>query len=411
MVRVSYTVQLQFTQKLLKNMNISSYIAVEPEQGISSDIDLGLRALLFGSGDYSTLLRNSMSEARSNTIYRFFDEYYCCYIFMRLPDEKVERYFFIGPYLLEVPAKEALAQKYSSLFLTQETAEQVQQYYAALPIIEDENLLLTIASTLGTSLWGSEDDFSTEYVNYAIPDRETPIAVVPYRRENSEQKFSLSVLEENYANEKLLMDAVSQGKLHKVNVVASTVFTNGTDSRVSDSLRNRKNYLVILKTLLRKAAEQGGVHPFHLHKTSSYYAERIESLTSLKASLNLQEEMIRNYCLLVKYHSLSKYSYIIGKAITIINYDIQTDLSLKSLADQLNVSPAYLSGLFKKECKCTLTDYVNKMRIEQAIGLLRNTEKQVQTIAYECGFQDPNYFIRIFKKYTGMTPNQYRKSQ
>ena len=148
-----------------------------------------------------------------------------------------------------------------------------------------------------------------------------------------------------------------------------------------------------------------------LHKTSSYYADKIENLGSVKESFSLQEEMIREYCLLVKRHSLSRYSYVVGRAITIINYDLLADLSLKSIAKQLNVSPAYFSGLFKKECGCTLTDYVNNMRLERAIKLLRNGERQIQSIAYESGFQDPNYFIRLFKKYTGMTPGQYRKTR
>ena len=120
--------------------------------------------------------------------------------------------------------------------------------------------------------------------------------------------------------------------------------------------------------------------------------------------------MIREYCLLVKRHSLSRYSYVVGRAITIINYDLQADLSLKSISRQLNVSPAYFSGLFKKECGCTLTEYVNKMRVEQAARLLCDSEKQIQNIAYECGFQDPNYFIRQFKRQMGMTPGEYRRS-
>ncbi len=73
--------------------------------------------------------------------------------------------------------------------------------------------------------------------------------------------FDLSTLERNYENENLLMDTVSRGKLHQVTAVASTVFNNGAQQRLSDSLRDRKNNLVILKTLLRKAAEYGGVHP------------------------------------------------------------------------------------------------------------------------------------------------------
>ena len=405
---MQYTAQLQFVRELLKNMNISTHIAEEPGKVISKDIDLGLRALLFGQDNYKAFLQNSMSDAKDNTIYRFFDEYYCHYIFMRLPAPDEESYFFIGPYLFQSPPENLLRSKFGTL--SDDIAQQLQQYYAALPAVENETLLLTVATTLGQTLWGSDENFSTEFVEYAIPDRSEPFPVISQLPDNREQKFPLEVLEKNYANEKLLMDAVSQGKLHKVNVIASTVFNNGTEARLSDSLRNRKNYLVILKTLLRKAAEQGGVHPVHLHKASSYYAGKIENLVSVKESFSLQEEMIREYCLLVKRHSLSRYSYVVGRAITIINYDLLADLSLKSISEQLNVSPAYFSGLFKKECGCTLTEYVNTMRLERAIELLHKGENQVQSIAYECGFQDPNYFIRLFKKHTGMTPGQYRKT-
>lgn len=404
---MSYTSQLQFVQNLLRKMNISSYIAENPELRISREIDLGLRALLFGEEDYSLLLHNSMSAAKPNTIYRFFDEYYCHYIFMKLPATDSERYFFIGPYLFQAPPDDLLQTKYCSL--SEDVRNQLKQYYASLPTIENENLLLTIASTLGQTLWGSQENYLTEYIEYVIPDREQPVPIILQRSENTGQKFPLDVLERNYSNEKLLMDAVSQGKLHKVNVIASTVFNNGTEARLTDSLRNRKNYLIILKTLLRKAAEQGGVHPVHIDKTTSYYANKIENLHSVKESFPLQEEMIREFCLLVKHHSLNKYSYVVGRAITLINYDILANLSLKGISEQLNVSPSYLSGRFKKECGCTLTDYINKTRIEQAFPLLHNGDLQIQAIAYECGFQDPNYFIRIFKKHTGMSPGQYRK--
>ena len=114
-------------------------------------------------------------------------------------------------------------------------------------------------------------------------------------------------------------------------------------------------------------------------------------------------------CLLVKNHSLSKYSNLIGKTITLIYYDLTADLSLNNIAQTLNVNPSYLSSLFRKECGCTLTDYVNNRRIEHAVSLLNTTDKQIQNIAFECGIQDTNYFIKLFKKYTGLTPTGYKE--
>ena len=406
---MSYENQLQFVRDLLNRMHISSHIAANPKTYISSEIDCGLREMLFDTKNYKELLHNSMSDAKENTVYRFFDEYHCNYIFMRLPDEETERYFYIGPYLPTPPSEEQITRKATALNLNDEQYQRFLRYYNALPIVEDENILFAIVNTLATCLWESEEHYSFEYIDYMITDRTEPICVASSYGEHSDSQLSLTMLEQNYANEKFLIDAVSQGKLHKVSSVASSVYNNGTEQRLSDSLRNRKNYLIILNTLLRKAAEQGGVHPIHIDRMSSSFAKKIENMHSFEYSLQLQSEMIRSYCILVKQHSLSQYSSLIGKTITLVSYDLTADLSLKSIAKQLNVNPSYLSGLFRKECNCTLTEYVNKKRIEYAIELLRKTDKLVNVVSYECGIQDTNYFIKLFKKYTGTTPTQYRE--
>lgn len=68
-----------------------------------------------------------------------------------------------------------------------------------------------------------------------------------------------------------------------------------------------------------------------------------------------------------------------------------------------------MKEIFRRECNCTLIEYVNKKRIEYAIELLGKTDKLVNAVSYECGIQDTNYFIKLFKKHTGMTPTQYRE--
>ena len=405
---MEYEAQLAFLRQLLKGMHISSLVLEKPEKRIPPEIDLGLRADLFALDNYATFLQNSMAEAKDNMVYRFFDEYDCKYIFLRLPDTS-DRYFFIGPYLLEIPSQDRIDRKASAIGLSPEQTRRMHLYYASLPLVEDENLLLTMTNTLATHLWGSPEQYAMEYVDYAIPDRYEPI---PYRSaaaQGSENTLNLVTLEHNYASENQLIEAVSKGKLHQVTAVASAVFNNGAEQRLTDSLRDRKNYLVILKTLLRKAAEYGGVHPLHIHRLSSHFATQIENARTIKQSLALQEEMIRSFCQLVKKHSLSQYSYYVGQTITLIQYDLTADLRLKTIAEKLNVNPSYLSSLFHREYGCTLTEFITKQRIDKGIALLRLTSKPVQEVAAECGIQDVNYFIKLFKKQTGFTPNRYRE--
>lgn len=177
-----------------------------------------------------------------------------------------------------------------------------------------------------------------------------------------------------------------------------------------DPVRSMKNDGVALNTLLRKAAERGGVDPLDLEHVASGYAAHIEQARSLSQLKMIMADMIGNYCRLVHRHSMKGYSLPVRKAIMQIKSDISANFTLGHLAQTVGVSSSYLSTLFKKETGLTITQYVTQIRIHKAKQLLEGTHLQVQAVAQHCGMVDRHYFSRIFKKETGMTPNQYRKS-
>lgn len=179
--------------------------------------------------------------------------------------------------------------------------------------------------------------------------------------------------------------------------------------RLDDPLRNLKNYSIITNTLMRKAAERGGVHPLYLDEISSSFAGQIEQLPSVHAGETLRREMIRSYCKLVRKHSMKRYSPAVQKTLLMIDADLSSDLSLKSLAGAQNINAAYLSTVFKKEVGKTVTQYVNHERIQLAANLLETTQLQIQTIAAHCGILDVQYFSKLFKTHTGKTPKEYRE--
>lgn len=220
----------------------------------------------------------------------------------------------------------------------------------------------------------------------------------------------MQALELRYASENKLLQAVSQGLAHKAEMLLGNPSASFLEQRVADPLRNAKNYAIILNTLLRKAAENGFVHPLHIDRISSDFARKIELLDSPDRSLQLQKEMIRKYCLMVKNHSMKGYSLLVQKVITQIDSDLTDNLTLNAMAEMLKINPSYLSSLFKKETGTTLTDYVNRKRVEHAILLLNTTSLQIQTIAQYCGIPDVNYFTKIFKKYINKTPKEYREN-
>ena len=215
-------------------------------------------------------------------------------------------------------------------------------------------------------------------------------------------------MEQRYAYENELIEAVSRGQAHKADLLLSIFSATAFEQRAADPVRNLKNYCIIMNTILRKAAERGGVHPLHLDTTSSAFALQIEQVVSTADVPNLMTEMFRTYCQLVNKHSTKSYSPTVQKAVTCIEADPAGNLNLRTLSQRLNVSSSYLSSLFKKETGQTLTDYITRHRIRQAQHLLKTTRLQIQTVAQHCGFVDVHYFSKVFKRIVGVTPKEFR---
>lgn len=86
-----------------------------------------------------------------------------------------------------------------------------------------------------------------------------------------------------------------------------------------------------------------------------------------------------------------------------------TDISSEDICKHFACSRSYLSHQFKKKCGMSIREYLNQLRIEDAKTLLINSKLNVTEISIAVGFNDSNYFSKIFKKLTGISPAQYRK--
>lgn len=84
------------------------------------------------------------------------------------------------------------------------------------------------------------------------------------------------------------------------------------------------------------------------------------------------------------------------------------NISTKYIAKKVYMSESYLSYLFKKETGDTITGYIDKTRLKKAKDLLNETSMSIKEISFEVGYQDQNYFSRIFRKYESLSPTDYR---
>ena len=409
---MGYKNELQFVENLLKNHRLKvRYISADTTlDGAGSE--LGLHEILNYSYDEAAVFDSLVKNCKPNTIYQLEDLFFCNYFLFRLPEDTTT-FVFVGPYILTPVLQQDVDSLASKFNVAPGHRVQLSQFYQDLPLINDENIIITPLYTLGEYLWGNADNFSFQRefpLKGAIPDAilSEPIRPIPDVQSPEEALLSMQILEKRYDAERRLIQAVTNGQLHKAELYLANMSTRRLEQRLGNPIRDYKNYAIVLNTLLRKAAENATVHPIHIDSISSQYARKIDTLTSESGFNSLVKDMVRKYCLLVKNHSLKGYSLLIRKVITRIDFDITADLSLKTQAELLNVNPSYLSTLFKKETGTTLTEYVNKKRIEQALLLLNSTDMQIQMVAANCGITDVNYFTKTFKKMVGKTPKEYR---
>ena len=356
------------------------------------------------SGDIPDMITSGYIEDK--TLYKHSGHFGLKYRYFKLSANQL---LVVGPYLYAHMTESELMELCERSGLTPQKQHYLKELYAAIPILEESCSLFTILDVFLERIWDSPA--------FQIVDREEsappPLPVNEGLREEGckDALVNMRAMEQRYAYENELIEAVRLGQIHKERQLLSAMSGTFFEKRIADSTRNAKNYAIIMNTLLRKAAEQGGVHPVHLDRVSSDFARRIEQQSSVSESDGLMVDMFRSYCRLVRKHSMRGYSPLVQKTLLIIDSDLSSELTLSSLADAQGVSSGYLATVFKRETSKTVSEYVRERRIRHAEHLLRTTDLQIQTVALHCGILDVQYFSKLFKRECGTTPKEYRNAE
>ena len=86
-------------------------------------------------------------------------------------------------------------------------------------------------------------------------------------------------------------------------------------------------------------------------------------------------------------------------------------VTMRDMANLCHLSPSYFSKIFPREVGETFTNYVNRRKVEWAKQKLRDSAESVSSVAFELGYVDTSYFIKVFKKFEGITPLAYRQQK
>lgn len=173
-------------------------------------------------------------------------------------------------------------------------------------------------------------------------------------------------------------------------------------------LRNVKNLAICGIALSSNAAFEGGLYEEMSTTLCDMHIRRIEELNELTLVQAAVFDAIVDFTGRVSQCRNKNLSKAVAASQEFIYLHLYEELKVHHFAEVSGVNPNYLSQLFKKETGLTLMNYVQRERIEEAKKLLDHSKDTISLIGERLHFYDQAYFIKVFKKHTGITPKQYR---
>ena len=235
--------------------------------------------------------------------------------------------------------------------------------------------------------------------------------------ENSEV-YSRTI-ERRYQGEDQMLSYISQGNLKECLHIFQSNDGDGAPLNMDDVyhrypddfLRSVKNSMISLNTLCRIAARRGGVSAFIVGSISYKYGLLIEGSSSAEfLQKKVTPMMFSDYCLAVRDCSTAQYSAKVQEITTYILEHLPSELTVNQLAELFFLNVSSLSRKFKSETGFSVTEFINFHRIKLSQYYLSQGNRSITEVAYLVGYNDSNYFCRMFKKVTSITPSQYLKN-
>jgi two-component system response regulator YesN len=355
--------------------------------------------------EYQTI-NETLVNSYTNSCYHYLNSYGLEYIAAGIwKNDSYHGFILIGPFISSTSVIEFLSDIITRNGLPVSQRQQLAGFYKSLSVITSNEY-----ESIGSLLVNMCQHKFTE--TQLI---KTGIVIPPINKEQLKENLdeSKQIIEGRYEEEKKLMDAIARGDKEAIGQLLQGSFDIlDFSNRIPESpIRSAKNISLVLNTLCRIAAERGNLHPLYIHNISEKFAILIERTPNLNQLKNLMTIMANEYCDLVKAYSTKNYSPIVKKAVDYINYNLENQLTLNRIAATLHVNPSVLSRKFKEDTSMNMMDYINHKRVDEAKYYLQRGNISITDVAFMVGFNDLNYFTRVFKKITSFTPSQYVKNQ
>ena len=275
-------------------------------------------------------------------------------------------------------------------------------YYCGLPLTNLKQVI-QIGKGIIEALQPDEDAYVYREIQN-VPEIEKDKIDI-YEQESSDFEEVI----ERYSFENRIIAMIESGNTEEALKTVSMIYSMPKPKELSVAgMESSVGNATTLRTIFRKAAERGGVHPVVVDAIALSYGQKMYVARNPKELWANIFPMARDFTEAVRKSKYMKYSPAVNKIINYILMNIRQKISIEKMASIAGCTIAHLERRFKEETGKTLGQYIAEERCRQAAVLLEHTDDPIQEISARVGYLDSNYFVKVFKKYKNMTPTAYR---
>jgi len=206
-------------------------------------------------------------------------------------------------------------------------------------------------------------------------------------------------------------EKVRTGNYREISVISYGALDAYTGSTVLDRRKKFEYYSVAMISGGLQAAISGGLPPDLAYDIGDALLEQLAACDTIEEMHDITENGLRHFARQVSQTKHSRNSYTVEETKTYITKHIFQKIYLEDIADHLKVNPAYLSHLFSAKTGVTISNYIQKEKVERACNLLKFSDRSIADIAQYLSYKTQSHFSQVFRRYTGVSPAQYRNSQ
>lgn len=213
----------------------------------------------------------------------------------------------------------------------------------------------------------------------------------------------------NVFNEAGMRECIQRFDYHTAETILDSEFNRLKSERCTNSDFVR-NMCIVMKNLLIRTVKDMNIDFYNLFYENIQLIEYVPWCETIE---DYAKWVTNTYYIVL--NGLSdiqnvKHNKLMLKAVEYIKINYYKDITIQEMADYIQKTPNYFCHLFKKEFGTSFSEYVNRVRINEAKNLMQNTNMLIYEVSEKVGFRDYDYFKQVFKKLEGFPPSELRKS-